>query len=300
MNILEGWHEFVERVRRFFRSRGYLEVSTAVLLRYPNLDANIEPIKVKLKLKGRERTFWLQTSPEYSMKKLLALHKRSIFQVAKVFRDGEYTPIHRPEFHMLEWYKIGEDYRYLINEIKDLLKDLFGVEEFREIPLGTAFEEFLGIRVGKDEDSLKEALSKAGIHFEESDDWETLFFRAYIELERKLNAEVPTFLYDFPKPLCALAKIRGNLAERFELFYKGVELANGWTEETDPEEVRSRLMREAKRRNLPLDEEFINAHRDIPPCSGCSIGLDRLFMLWIGVSDFDTLEKKLFYPSLPL
>ena len=300
MNILESWHEFIERVRRFFRSRGYLEVSTAVLLKYPNIDTNIDPIKVKLRLRGKEETFWLQTSPEYSMKKLLALYKRSIFQIAKVFRDREYTSIHRPEFHMLEWYKVGEDYRYLIREIKDLLRELFGFEEFKELPLQVAFEEFLGIQVEEEEKALKESLSKAGIHFEGSDNWETLFFRAYIELERKLDSEVPTFLYNFPKPLCALAKIRENLAERFELFYKGVELANGWTEETDPEEIRSRLAKEAKKRNLPLDKEFISAHRSIPPCSGCSIGLDRLFMLWIGASDLDTLEKRLFYPSFPL
>jgi len=105
--ILEKWDEFVNRLRNFFRRRGYLEVSTPVLLKFPNLDSNVEPIPVEVNLRGEGHTFWLQTSPEYSMKKLLSRYKRSIFQIAKVFRNGEEGKLHRPEFHMLEWYRVG-------------------------------------------------------------------------------------------------------------------------------------------------------------------------------------------------
>lgn len=286
--LLEKWHEFIERVRTFYRSRGYLEVSTPVLQRFPNLDANVEPIPVKVGFGAENEVMWLQTSPEYSMKKLLAKYKRDIFQIAKVFRNNEIGRFHRVEFHMLEWYRIEQDYRYLISEIKDLLRELLGVEEFEEISVEEAFRDYL--RIDLSGDDLKRELGKAGIYYEEGEDWETLFFRAFLELERRIDRKRAVFLKDFPEELCALAKVRDGVAERFELFLKGVELANGWTEETDPEEVRRRLEKEAKTRGLPVDEEFIKAHRDMPPCAGCSIGLDRLFMIYLGKESLDEVE----------
>ena len=288
--LLEKWDEFINGIRSFFRRRGYLEVSTPVLLNFPNLDSNVEPIPVKVRLKGKEKTFWLQTSPEYSMKKLLAKYKRDIFQIAKVFRNGEMGRLHRVEFHMLEWYKVGADYRFLIGEIKELLGELFGLRDFEEISVEEAFEKHLGTELPHEEREFKKILKNKGIHYEEDEDWETLFYRAFIEVERKLGLEKPAFLKDFPERLSALAKVENGVARRFELFIRGIELANGWTEETDPEEVRRRLEKEAKRRNLPVDEEFIKAHEDMPPCAGCSIGIDRLFMLWLGKDSLEDVE----------
>ncbi len=288
--LLEKWDEFLNRLREFFRKRGYLEVSTPVLLKFPNLDPNVEPIQVKVRLKGEKETLWLQTSPEYSMKKLLSKYKRDIFQIAKVFRNDEHGRLHRLEFHMLEWYRIGEDYLYLIEEIKELLSELFGFNEFEEISVAEAFERKLGVELSEEEGELREALRERGIYYKEGEDWETLFYRAFIEVERKLGFGKPTFLKDFPERLCALARVENGIAQRFELFIKGIELANGWTEETDPEEVRRRLTVEAKKRNLPIDEEFIKAHRSIPPCAGCSIGVDRLFMIWMGKESLDDIE----------
>jgi len=286
--LLEKWHEFIERVRSFYRGRGYLEVSTPILQRFPNLDTNVEPIPVRVKIRSNDELLWLQTSPEYSMKKLLAKYRRDIFQIAKVFRNNEIGRLHRIEFHMLEWYRIGEDYRYLISEIKDLLWELLGIDKFEEISVEEAFRSYLGIDLSKG--NLKKELKKAGIYYEENEDWETLFYRAFLELERRMDTEKAVFLKDFPEELCALAKVRNGVAERFELFLNGVELANGWTEETDPEEVRRRLEKEAKSRKLPVDEEFIRAHRNMPPCAGCSIGLDRLFMIYLGKGSLEEVE----------
>ncbi|NPA41573.1 MAG: elongation factor P--(R)-beta-lysine ligase [Aquificae bacterium] len=288
--ILESWHEFINLVRNFFARRGYLEVSTPILLRFPNLDTHIEPIPVEVKLRGKPQLRWLQTSPEYSMKKLLSRYKRSVFQVAKVFRNDEVGKLHRIEFHMLEWYRVGGDYTDLIKEIKELLAELFGFKEFEELSVEQAFREFLGVELSHDGEELRKTLERKGIYHQEDEDWETLFYRVFVEVERKLGREKPTFLKDFPPQLCTLAKVRSGYAERFELFIKGVELANGWTEETDPSEVRRRLEEEARKRNLPLDEEFIEAHRDMPPCAGCSIGLDRLFMLWVGKESLSDIE----------
>ncbi len=288
--LLEKWDEFINRVRDFFRGRGYLEVSTPVLLEFPNLDSNVEPIPVGVSLGAERQILWLQTSPEYSMKKLLSRFKRDIFQVAKVFRDGEVGRLHRVEFHMLEWYKVGRDYEHLISEIKDLLTELFGFSEFEEIRVDEAFESFFGKRVPEDREGLIGILEEAGLNYSPDEDWETLFYRAFIEVERKLGHGRPTFLKDFPERLCALAKVKGGYSERFELFIKGIELANGWTEETDPVEVRRRLEKEARRRNLPIDEDFVRAHEGMPPCAGCSIGLDRLFMLWSGKESLSDIE----------
>ncbi len=287
--MLYLWNTFLKQIRNFFYEKGYLEVSTPILLDFPNLDPNVEPIEVYVKEKGEKKKKWLRTSPEYSMKKLLAKYKTDIFQLGKVFRNDEYGRLHRTEFHMLEWYAVGCDYRYLIEEIKQLLNRLFGFTEFEVISVEEAFKRHFGESLPKEQEELKDFLKRYNINYEKNEDWETLFYRAFIEVERKLGWEKPTFLIDFPKELSALAKIRNNYAERLELFIKGIELANGWTEETNPEEVRRRLEKEAQKRNLPVDEEFIEIHKELPECAGCSIGIDRLFMLYVGANSLDEL-----------
>ncbi|GAB6066470.1 elongation factor P--(R)-beta-lysine ligase [Aquifex pyrophilus] len=287
MDLLSLWDNFVSEIRSFFKEKGYIEVSTPVLLDFPNLDANVEPLSLYVKEREIKKK-WLQTSPEYSMKKLLARYKRDIFQIAKVFRNNEWGKLHRTEFHMLEWYAINCDYRYLIEEIKQLLKRIFGFKKFEVVSVEEAFKRRFGSPIPEDEEGLKEILRREGINYEENEDWETLFYRAFIAVERDLGRDYPTFLINFPERLSALAKVREGYAERFELFIKGIEVANGWSEETNPEEVRRRLLRESERRNLPLDEEFIKAHEDMPECAGCSIGLDRLFMLWLGKDELIT------------
>ncbi len=287
MNLLVLWDNFINEIRSFFKEKGYIEVSTPILLDFPNLDANVEPISLYVKEKEIKRK-WLQTSPEYSMKKLLAKYKRDIFQIAKVFRNNEWGRIHRVEFHMLEWYAVGCDYRYLIEEIKQLLRRIFGFKRFEIVSLEEAFRKRFKSPLPRDEKGLKEILRREGINFEEEEDWETLFYRAFIEVERNLGKSVPAFLINFPERLSALAKVKNGYAERFELFIKGIEVANGWSEETNPEEIKRRLLKESEKRNLPIDEEFIKVHKDMPECAGCSIGLDRLFMLWLGKEELIT------------
>lgn len=288
--LIELWSDFVERIRRFYRDRGYIEVSTPVLLRFPNLDPHIEPIPVNITLGGREERRWLQTSPEYSMKKLLAKYRKSIFQIAKVFRNNEQGRLHRIEFHMLEWYRVGGDYRDLISELKDLLGEVMGYSDFEELKMEEVFRRRFGRTIPPSEEGMRELLSRAGLHYEGDEDWETLFYRAFLEVERDLGRRKPLFLTDFPRKLCALARVKGGIAERFELFIEGVEIANGWTEETNPREVRSRLMAEAQKRGLPLDEDFVSIHRELPPCAGCSVGLDRLFMIFAGKGSLADVE----------
>ncbi len=283
------WSQFIDKVKEFFKKKGYLEVHTPILLEYPNIDLNVEPIELKVIECGKEKKLWLQTSPEFSMKKLLAEHKRDIFQIAKVFRNDECGRLNKREFTMLEWYKLDADYRHLIEEIGELLSFLRIAEDYLTIRLEHAFEEYAGVVLSEDEEIFKNNLLAYGYEFDDKEDWETLFFRIYVEVERHLGREKPEFITHFPKGLSSYAKVVDGYAERFELYIKGIEIANGWTEETNPEEIRKRMENFKRGRNLPLDEELLKAYESFPACAGCSIGLERLFMVYKGLDSFEEL-----------
>ncbi|MFN3813294.1 MAG: elongation factor P--(R)-beta-lysine ligase [Aquificaceae bacterium] len=286
MLIFKEWTAFIDKVREFFRGKGYLEVFTSVLQSYPNVDTYVEPIMVKI----NSEMLWLRTSPENAMKKLMSEYKEDIFQIGKVFRKDPYGRFHRPEFTMLEWYKRGEDYEYLIKEIGELLSYLGIASSYKVISVEHAFEKYAGIILSEDEEVFKNNLLAYGYEFDDSEDWETLFYRLYVDIERELGHSVPVFLTHFPSRLSAYARIKDGYAERFELYIRGIEIANGWTEEVSKEEIERRMREYLQGRDLPLDQELLNAYEDFPPCAGCSIGLERLFMVLKGFESFDELE----------
>ncbi|QWK13672.1 MAG: elongation factor P--(R)-beta-lysine ligase [Aquificota bacterium] len=287
--MLLEWSSFIQKVRNFFKEKGYLEVYTPILLPFPNIDLNVEPIEVNVKECGREKKMWLQTSPEPSMKKMLSKYKKDIFQIAKVFRNDECGRLHKVEFTMLEWYKVGVDYNYLIKEIGELLSFLGISQDYLTTRLEHAFEEYAGVILSEDEEIFKNNLIAYGYEFDDKEDWESLFFRIYIDVERYLGKEKPEFITHFPKRLSAYAKVRDGYAERFELYIKGVEIANGWTEEENKEEIRRRMDEYRRGRDLPMDEELLKVYEDFPPCAGCSIGLERLFMVYMGLESLEGL-----------
>ena len=287
----------MDTVRGFYKKRGYIEVITPYLLPYPNLDENVEPIPCKVgDIFGNFKRFFLHTSPEYSMKKILAFHRCDIFQICHVFRNFENGRLHDVEFLMLEYYKVGKDYNYLMEELEDLIKTLFGKEityrgrrietTLERISLEEAFKRFLNLNLRlESKEQFQEELKRVNIYFEPSEDLETLFFRAYIELEKYLGFERPTIIYGFPEPFGALAKCKNGMCERFELYIFGIELANGYTEINDPLEVERRLNATAQRLNLPVDRTFIEIHKNLPALySGVSVGLDRLMAIKFGLN----------------
>jgi len=286
--------EFLNSVRDFYKGRGYTEVVTPYLLKYPNLDENIVPISCGVEdIKRNRLRFFLHTSPEYSMKKLLALYGRDIFQICHVFRNGEGGKLNDFEFLMLEYYKLGFDYTYIMVEIGEFLKYLFGnFIEYRDrkiptnverISLREAYRRYLGLDLEllfEDIGAFKEQLKERNIHFEPEEDLEELFFRTYVELERYLGLERPQIVYGFPEPFGALAKCNNGWCERFELYIFGIELANAYTEVNNPKELRERLEKVSKRLKLPIDESFIDVSSKLPEVySGISVGLDRLLLL---------------------
>lgn len=295
----------LDTTRVFFRERGFLEVDPPIAQPYPNIDPHVCPVRIS-DAAGRTAGLFLHTSPELSMKKLLAAGSGNIFYLGKVFRDREGSPLHHNEFTMLEWYRVGETTDALMEDVEELLRELalrtIGSEEIRlgerRIPLsrrwerqelGDAFAELLGSPVG-DADALRASLAGMGIRAGPSETWEELFFRSVVDvIEPALRERGTVFLTGFPAALAGMARRReggGDISERFEGYLAGIELVNGYEELTDPREQEERLAelsgRHAHRTGvrLPVDPEFLDALRaGIPPCSGAALGMDRLVML---------------------
>jgi lysyl-tRNA synthetase class 2 len=311
-------------VRSFFAARGYVEVDTPALQVSPGLEPHLRAFKTLLHDPHANLTAerYLHTSPEFAMKKLLVAGMLRIWQLAHVFRDGERSPTHHPEFAMLEWYRVGASYRDLMDECAALLgtcQDAAGVDAFtwrghtadarrpwRRLSVAEALEEHCGIDLlatapdppAPDLERLAAAARRIGIAPHPGDDWEALYFRIFLErIEPVLGLGAPTILYDYPLSMAALS--RGSptdprLAERFEVYVCGLELANAFSELTDAAEQRRRFVADqAKKRALygetyPIDEDFLAAlDHGLPECAGIALGFDRLVMLLTGAEDIE-------------
>jgi len=301
----------LEEIRAFFRDRGFLEVDPPIAQAYPNIDPNVFPVSISDASGGTARLY-LRTSPELSMKKLIAAGSGDIFSLGKVFRDREGSPLHSPEFTMLEWYRVGGDADAVIRDVEELVRRLVaavaGEESLlrggREIPLGRpwprwemddAFRDLLGAGM-MEETALRDALERRGMRPGADESWEDLFFRTCLDVvEPALAERGACFLTGYPAVLAAMARRRPGrpeVSERFEGFVAGVELVNGYEELTDPVEQEERLLAliERHRRStgvsLPMDPDFIDAlRRGLPPCSGAALGVDQLVMLLLRGDD---------------
>jgi len=301
----------LEGIRTFFRDRGFLEVDPPIAQAYPNIDRNIFPVKIA-DASGKAARFYLHTSPEPAMKKLLAAGSGDIFFLGKVFRDREGSPLHSPEFTMLEWYRVGRDADAVMRDVEELVRTLApsiaGGNTIprggREIPLDrpwprweldSAIRELLGVGM-TGEKELREALDRKGMRPGADESWEDLFYRACLDVvEPALAGRGACFLTGYPAPLGAMARRRPGrpeVSERFEGFVAGIELVNGYEELTDPAEQEERLiaLAEQHRRStgetLPVDPDFLGAlRRGLPPCAGAALGVDRLVMLLLGKDD---------------
>ncbi len=299
LTVATARHLLLRGIRKFFDERGYLEVETPYLMKGAPCDPYIEPLAVSI---GGRGPYYLHTSPEMSMKRALARGMRKIFQICKVFRVEEFEEHHSIEFTMVEWYRPGT-YLDTMEETKELIASMAGaggMEEglayvrrpWKTYDLRSLLSELVGFDpVPLSKEDLERALRARGFHWEGSDgSWADLFFRLLVqEVEPRMEdrEKNPYFIKDWPASLTAMARRKDeHTAERFELYMKGLEIANGYTELLDPEEQRRRLLRdnEARQRlgkqTFPLDEEFLRALGRIPgPVSGVSVGFDRLLMV---------------------
>lgn len=282
-------------IRQFFAARQVLEVETPILSAGCVPEPMIEPFYTHYHGSQVKRLF-LQTSPELAMKRLLAAGSGAIFQITKVFRDGETGRWHQPEFSLLEWYRPGFNQEQLIQEVDELLQMLLQTAPAEPLSYCAVFETYTGLHpLNSSLSSLHEYVKPFGIQEVSSLDRDTcLQLILSHQIEPWLGQTCPTVIADFPASQAALARHKINqpeLAERFEFYCQGVELANGFYELTDPIEQRQRFEQDlAKRQQLnlpihPVDEQFLAAlEAGLPDCAGVALGLDRLLMLKMGAS----------------
>jgi lysyl-tRNA synthetase class 2 len=296
---LEARATLYQGVRAFFTQRGVLEVETPLLCRYGVTDAAIEPLTVSnSRADGRPR--YLQSSPEFAMKRLLAANVGSCYQIAKAFRDGECGRRHNPEFTMLEWYRVDWDYQALMQEVADLLAQLLPVAAVCRISYQQLFLEQLDLDPLRVDERLLHERTRALLpetelpqDLDASGCLDLLFS---IRIEPGLTGDTLWFVQDWPASQAALAEYSedGLTARRFEVFWRGLELANGYQELCDPREQARRHAADNRRRAVngqPLREAdpLLAAALDagLPPCSGVAMGLDRVLMLQLGAASLD-------------
>jgi lysyl-tRNA synthetase class 2 len=289
--------------RSFFQQQGVLEVTTPALSRYATTEPNIQSFTVRSDTE-RAQTYYLQTSPELPMKRLLAAGSGPIYQIGQVFRATDSGRYHRPEFTLLEWYRPAWSYRRLMEEVEQLVRSLPAMASpprtvvrtcYRELFLDALSLDPMNATVEQCRNCCAErALPVPDSMGERLDPWLDLLLSTFIA--PRFPDDQLTFLYDFPASQAALARLRNEgdavLAERFELYWGKVELANGFQELTDPDEQLQRFLNENEYRGqqgqpqMPIDRKFLAALQSgMPESSGVALGIDRLLMSLMGVSE---------------
>jgi len=292
--------QVIDTIRRFFAERQVLEVETPSLSAAAVSDPHLFPFATDYVPEGGglAQTLYLHTSPEYPMKRLLAAGSGCIWQLCRVYRNGESGSRHNPEFSMLEWYRLGFDHHRLMDEVDDLVDVVLGCGRSRRVTYAALFVEHLGVDIHTCENAELARLGLEHCDFRgelDRDGWLNLLFSHCIE-PRLLQ---PTMVYAFPASQAALARVvegddRVASAARFELFIKGMELANGYFELTDADEQSRRFEADQRLREifqrpvLPTDQRLIGAlQQGLPECAGVALGVDRLVMLALGASRID-------------
>ncbi len=306
-----------QATRAFFAARGYTEVETSYAVAAPGEEVHLRALGTTVhRPDGTQRALWLHTSPELAMKRLLVAGAGPVFQLARVWRDGEGGARHAAEFTMLEWYRPGLGFDGLMDETTALLRAVLppvvtsgGVQTclaaFERLTVAEAFFQHAGADVLATAGDAQGLARSAGATLRTDETWEDLFFRLLLErVEPHLGRAHPTFLTHWPAAQAALARrdpADPRVALRFELFVCGIELANAFEELTDAAEQQARFVEDRARRHAlygsdwPLDEDFLAALRHgMPPAAGIALGFDRLAMLAAGA---DRIGQVLWLPD---
>jgi elongation factor P--(R)-beta-lysine ligase len=298
-------------LRQWFAGEGFIEVETPILQVSPGAEVHLAGFVTDWELPdGEERVRWLHSSPEFAMKKLLAGGVHKLFQFARVFRNAEGSALHHPEFTMLEWYRAGVGYDAIMKDCAALLA-LTGVDELRwdghvcdpraepeRLSVAEAFQRHAGVDLFATVGSAERLAQASGVAIHADDTWDDVFFRIMFDrIEPRLGMGRPTILCEYPIAMAALARAKpgdARVAERFELYVCGVELANAFGELTDPDIQRARLQADmdAKERlygvRWPVDPDFLAAlDHGLPDCAGVALGFDRLVMLATGAAHIE-------------
>ena len=304
LSFLRRRARLVQAVRAFFAARGYTEVETPYAVRTPGEEVHLRAFATEREAPdGSRAPLFLHTSPEFAMKRLLAGGAGRIFQLARVWRNGEASDLHAAEFTMLEWYAPGAGMDDLIAETHDLLRAVLppvvtcrgvttDLARAERLTMAEAFERDVGADLLATAGDAEALAAAAGVALRAGEDWEDLFFRLLLaRVEPALGRAHPTFLTHWPAAQAALAQrdpADPRVALRFELFLCGIELANAFVELTDPVEQRARFLADRARRaalggqDWPLDEALLAALPAMPESAGIALGFDRLAMIATG------------------
>ncbi|MDI1223424.1 MULTISPECIES: EF-P lysine aminoacylase EpmA [Acinetobacter] len=311
IQALKARAKLYRQIRQFFIERDVLEVETPILSQAGVTDVHLASVQAQRHLHGKKQTHYLQTSPEFAMKRLLASGSGAIYQICKVFRDDEHGRKHNSEFTMLEWYRPQFSLKDLMLEVTDLLNVVLA-ERFGEVrPTVLSYKHAFIDRLDLNPlqatlQQLKDAAHRVGLNLDLGDDR-----LAYIDLlfshmvEPSLGFDTLVFLTDFPPELASLAKTKLDedgefVAARFELYIEGLELANAYDELIDAEVLRSRFQADNAEREklglhvMPIDEYLLAALPNMSECAGIALGIDRLLMV---VMNQMKLEKVITFPA---
>lgn len=284
-------------LRGWFAARGFLEVETPVVCSSPGVETHLAALETRV----CGRRMYLTTSPEFHMKRLVAAGFDRVFQVTRAFRDGERGALHNPEFTMVEWYRAGAGYEAIMDDCESLLRDLavglLGQAEAPEVP---AVRDAVSLAPPFPRRTFRQAFRDAGVEGALGlplDDRTRVFVD---RVEPSIGRRVAEFLTEYPADMASLARLKPSdpsVAERFELYAGGLEIANGFTEIRDADEFLARCeahLAERRRRGLPeypVDERYVTMLRNgLPPCAGVALGFDRVVMLLCGAA---TMEEVL-------
>lgn len=307
---LNEWMCYLKKTRELLIHNGLQEVETPFLVPHPGSEPTLEPIQIELTQGSKKENCYLPTSPELSLKKRLCQGWTDIFEIKTCFRDNEDTPWHKPEFHMLEWYRVYSGLEEIKKDLQELITGLAHYFDWpekltlREQSVAELFKKVLGVSLTPQttREELEKWILKEKIELSQPTtfSWNDLFFVLMIErIEPYLKSQSqPTMVTHYPPSLAALAKITpSGWADRFELYWQGVELANAFNELTDPELQRARFHQDNEEKKqlglapIDLDEEFLQAlERGLPPTGGIALGLDRLFVLFKGLENLSQLR----------
>jgi lysyl-tRNA synthetase class 2 len=325
-----GREKVIDGIRDFFKSRGFHEVQTPILVPVPSMEPNLEPFETTLvTARGEKRRGFLIMSPEYSLKKLLAADFGNIFEITRSFRNcEEVSSTHNPEFTMLEWYRVNASYLDIMKDFEEMFIEIVKRANsnvdikrwvyqgcsydlsvpWERISVSEAFERFANVKEDTllEEENLLNMAKKKGYEVRPSTTWEEVFYQIFLnEIEPHLRElRRPVFIYDYPIQQAALARKKrdnANFAERFEIFLAGLELGNCFSELIDADEQLKRLQKDFEERkrlgknSYPIDEDFIQALRlGLPECAGIAVGIDRLVMLAL---DAASINEVLLFPA---
>ncbi len=305
-NILDLRWKILRLIREYFWSQDFTEVETPFLLKLPGQEPYLSPMKLHLHDEtGKEFTGFLHTSPEYTMKKMLAAGYEKIFSLGKTFRDYEsFGGTHNPEFTMIEWYRGNSNFVEIMDDVQglfDFISKALSTEtnfKFERLHMRDLWKKYIGVNLDEylNEEKMYELCVERGFAPEKTEAYEDLFYRIFLnEIEPKLENVI---IHHYPKQMAALAKMSETdtaYAERFEVYVGGLEIANAFGELTDSHEQLQRFQEEYKKRQelgkdvFDIDMEFIDAVGHMPPSGGIALGVDRLVQLFASCQNIDSV-----------